>query len=237
MDQYILLLTIVGLAALTMAWMPAITKRTGISYAILYVLAGVLIYTVFPRYLPVPLPSLNNTLTLHLAEMVVIISLMGTGIKIDRPFSFANWASPLKLVSVAMLLCIAGAAFIAYHFLHLDLAAAVLLGAALAPTDPVLASDVQVGPPNSKGKSETKFSLTAEAGLNDGVAFPFTWLAIFFALSGGENDTTGLIQWFGYDLLFKIVAGLVMGFLLGKAAGYLVFRVPEKWRFLKTKDG
>ena len=237
MDQYILLLTIIGLAAFTMAWMPAITKRTGISYAILYVLAGVLLYAVFSKYLPVPLPALNNTLTLHLSETVVIISLMGTGIKIDRPFSFSNWASPLKLVSVAMLLCIAGAAFIAYYFLHLNLAAAVLLGAALAPTDPVLASDVQVGPPNSKGKSETKFSLTAEAGLNDGVAFPFTWLAIFFALSGGDNDTTGLVQWFGYDLLFKIVAGLLMGFLLGKAAGYLVFRVPEKWRFLKTKDG
>src|SRR5687768_5600363 len=122
MDQYILLLTIVGLAAFTMAWMPAITKRTGISYAILYVLAGALLYAVFSEYLPTPLPSLNNTLTLHLAEMVVIISLIGTGIEIDRPFSFANWAPPFKLVSVAMLLCIGGAAFIAYYFLHLNLA-------------------------------------------------------------------------------------------------------------------
>jgi NhaP-type Na+/H+ or K+/H+ antiporter len=236
MDQYILLLTIIGLAAFSMAWMPAITKKTGISYAIIYVLAGVVLYLLFPGFLPVPLPASNNDITIRLTEMVVIISLMGTGIKIDRAFSFSSWASPLKLVSIAMLLCIAAAAFLGYHLLELDLAAAVLLGAVLAPTDPVLASDVQVGPPNEKLKSESKFALTAEAGLNDGVAFPFTWLAIALALMA--NGTGGnLIQWFGYDLLYKIVAGLVMGFILGRAVGYLVFRVPEKFRFLKTRDG
>ncbi len=236
MDQYILLLTIIGLAAFSMAWMPAITKKTGISYAIIYVLAGVVLYLSFPGFLPVPLPASNNDITMRLTEMVVIISLMGTGIKIDRAFSFSSWASPLKLVSIAMLLCIAAAAFLGYHLLELDLAAAVLLGAVLAPTDPVLASDVQVGPPNEKLKSESKFALTAEAGLNDGVAFPFTWLAIALALMA--NGTGGnLIQWFGYDLLYKIVAGLVMGFFLGRGVGYLVFRVPEKFRFLKTRDG
>ncbi|MDO9373294.1 MAG: cation:proton antiporter [Ferruginibacter sp.] len=235
MDKYILLIAIIGLAAFTMAWMPAITKRSGISYSIIYVLVGMLLYLALPGYLPVPMPSANPDLTIHLTEMVVIISLMGTGIKIDRAFSLGNWASPLKLVSIAMLLCIAAAALVAYYFLRLDLAAAVLLGAALAPTDPVLASDVQVGPPNEKLKSETKFSLTAEAGLNDGVAFPFTWLAIYLAMAA--PGPASLVQWFGYNLLFKIVAGIVMGYLMGKLVGYLVFRVPEKWRFLKTRDG
>src|SRR4028119_1468071 len=134
MDKYIVLLTVIGLAAFAMAWMPEITKRTGISYSIFFVLAGVLIYALFPGYLPVPLPRLYQESTLHLTEMIVIISLMGTGIKIDRSFSIKRWASPLKLISIAMLLCIGAAALLGYTFLHFDLASAVLLGAVLAPT-------------------------------------------------------------------------------------------------------
>ncbi len=236
MDKYILLLTIIGIAAFAMAWMPAITKRTGISYSIIYVLAGVIIYALFPSYLPTPLPDRNQEVTVHLSEMVVIISLMGTGIKIDRSFTLKNWASPLKLVSVAMLLCIAGGALIGHYLLGLDVAAAVLLGAVLAPTDPVLASDVQVGPPNEGIKSETKFTLTAEAGMNDGMAFPFTWLAITLAMMASGNGGS-LLNWFAYDLLYRIVAGVIMGFLLGKLAGYIVFSLSRKFEFLKTNDG
>lgn len=236
MDKYILLLTLCGLAAFAMAWMPSFTKHTGISYSVIYVLAGVLIYSLFPTFLPVPMPQLHKDLTLHLTELVVIISLMGTGIRIDRSFSLKKWASPLKLISVTMLLCIAAAAFAGYHFLGFDLASAVLLGAVLAPTDPVLASDVQVGPPNAGVKSETKFSLTAEAGLNDGMAFPFTWLAITLALmAAGTNDS--ILQWFGYHFVYKIIVGIVMGFVLGKAVGYIVFTLTKKIEFLETNDG
>jgi sodium/hydrogen antiporter len=236
MDKYILFLTIVGLAAFAMAWMPGITKHTGISYSIIYVLAGVLLYTLLPGIMPNPLPSLHENLTMRLTEMVVLISLMGTGIRIDRSFTLKNWATPLKLISITMLLCIGGAALAGYYFLGLDVASAALLGAVLAPTDPVLASDVQVGPPNEGFKSETRFSLTAEAGLNDGMAFPFTWLAITLALIA-NGAATSLVQWFTYDFLYKIIAGLVMGYLLGKAVGNLVFRISTKYKFLKTNDG
>lgn len=236
MDKYILFITIVGLAAFAMAWMPGITKHTGVSYSIIYVLAGVLLYTLLPGVMPNPLPSLHQDLTIRLTEMVVLISLMGTGIRIDRSFSLKLWATPLKLISITMLLCIGGAALVGYYFLGLDVASAALLGAVLAPTDPVLASDVQVGPPNDGFKSETRFALTAEAGLNDGMAFPFTWLAITLALIAGGSGTS-VMQWFTYDFLYKIIAGLLMGYVLGKAVGYLVFRISKKYRFLKTNDG
>jgi len=238
MDKYLLLLTFIGLAAFGMAWMPAITKRTGVSYSIIYVLAGVLIYSLFPGVLPVPDPQSDGNLILRFSEIAIIISLMGTGIKIDRPFSFKNWASPIKLVFIAMFLCIASAAFLGYAFLGLNLAAAVLLGAVLAPTDPVLASDVQVEPPNKGIKSETRFSLTAEAGLNDGMAFPFTWLAITLVLIvNGDGDQQNLLNWFAYDLVYKILAGIAMGYLSGRLVGFLIFRVTPKYQFLRTKDG
>ncbi|MEJ6979977.1 cation:proton antiporter [Pedobacter sp. P351] len=238
MDEYILLITLIGVAAFGMAWMPAITKLTGISYAIIYVLAGIAVFAIVPGWLPVPDVKKNEELVVRLSEMVVIISLMGTGIKIDRAFSFKNWSSPIRLVSIAMLLCIALATLLGYTLLGFDIASALLLGAALAPTDPVLASDVQVGPPNAGKKSETKFSLTAEAGLNDGMAFPFTWLAITLSsIAHGHIGNDGLWSWFGYHFLYKLIFGAAVGYLAGRLVGYLVFRLGEKYSVLKTRDG
>jgi NhaP-type Na+/H+ or K+/H+ antiporter len=230
------MMTLVGLAAFGMAWMPAITKVTGISYSIIYVVLGMIVYMMFPTHLVEANPIKHNNAALYFSEMVVIISLMGSGIKIDRPFSFKSWSSPLKLILIAMLICIAAVAFLGYYLLGFTLATAVLLGAILAPTDPVLASDVQVGPPNHDKKSETKFTLTAEAGMNDGTAFPFTWLAIVLALNASGTETS-LLNWFGYHLVYKIVAGILIGYFLGKFVGYLLFTVSKKMKILKTQDG
>jgi len=219
MDEYYLLLTVIGTAVFAMSWMPAFTEFTGISYSIIYVVLGFLLYTFIPDALPVPLPQKHEVLTLHLSELVVIISLMGTGLKIDRSFSLKSWSAPLKLVSIAMLISIAACALMGFTFLGLDLASAVLLGAVLAPTDPVLAADVQVGPPNEGNEeSNAKFSLTAEAGMNDGLAFPFTWLAITLAaMAAGRDDT--LMEWFAVDVLYKIVSGVVIGLIIGRGVG------------------
>lgn len=236
MDQNLLILTLIGAATFLMAWMPAFSKKTGISYSVFYIIAGVFLYIIIPDYLPNPLPKNNESLTLHLTELIVLISLMGSGIKIDRPFSFKGWSSPLKLIGITMLACIAAAACMEYYFLSLGIASAVLLGAALAPTDPVLAADVQVGPPNDKAKSEVKFTLTSEAGLNDGVAFPFTWLAIClgFMVSGKQ---TSLLEWFSFDLIYRLIAGILIGWTSGKGIGLLLFRISEKSDFLSTRDG
>lgn len=238
MQNYFLLLAIVGTAAFSMAWMPAISKVTGISYSIIYLVTGVIIYRLIPDFLPSPDVDNYPLPTIRIAEMIVIISLMGTGIKLDRSFSFKNWQTPLKLISIAMVLSIALAALLGYVLLGLSLASALLLGAALAPTDPVLAADVQVGPPKERIKSETKFSLTSEAGLNDGMAFPFTWLAILVAQSA--NDTLSyqeFLSWLSYHFLFKIILGIGIGYIFGRLVGYLVFTLTEQHSSLKTRDG
>ncbi len=236
MSNYLILIALTGLAAFGMAWMPAISKKTGISYSIIYVSLGVLLYAFFPDVLPDPDPMKHGTITMHFTEIVVLVSLMGTGIKIDRSFSLKNWASPLKLVSISMLICIAAAALMGYSFLGFDLASALLIAAVLAPTDPVLAGDVQVDPPNTGKKSETRFALTAEAGMNDGMAFPFTWLAITVALTAAGSHES-LVTWFAYDLVYKIGAGIGIGYLMGRLVGYMVFKVSKKYKFLRTKDG
>ena len=117
-------------------------------------------------------------------------------------------------------------------------AAALLLGAALAPTDPVLAADVQVGPPGGDPEEEDdlRFSLTSEAGLNDALAFPFTNAAIAMALAG--TDPSGwLLDWFTVDVLYKLAVGLVGGILVGKLLGVVVFRTPENLRLASRGEG
>lgn len=236
MDKYIMLLLLFGLSSFGMAFMPTITKKTGISYSLIYVATGALIYLIWPNSLPSPLPLENGKLIVHLSELIVIISLMGTGIKIDRIFTFRNWSTPLILVSITMLLCMAVCGILGYFMLQLALPAAVLIAAVLAPTDPVLASDVQVGPPEEKFKSETKFALTSEAGLNDGMAFPFTWLAILLALAAAGQDLQ-IMHWFGYYFLYKLAAGFVLGWLCGKIAGFLIFTISNKYQLISPKDG
>lgn len=235
MDTYIVALIIIGAAALGMTWMPAITQKTNVSYSVIYVILGVILYGLIEQ-LPFPDPLWEKDFTLHFTELIVIISLMGTGLKIDQRFSFKTWAIPFRLVTVTMLLSILAVTFLGWWALHLDLPAALLLGAALAPTDPVLASDVQVGPPHEGHRDNIRFTLTSEAGLNDGMAFPFTWLAIGLALSG--NATEGLFStWLFRDLIYKILSGAVSGFLMGNGIAWLIFRLPEKHKLFKTTDG
>jgi len=236
MDQYIVIISVIGIAALAMAWMPTLSQRTGISYAIIYTLAGVLIYWAFPHLLPNADPRTNPTYTLHLTELVVIISIMGTAIKIDRPFNWKGWRSPIRLVTVALAGCIGVAALLGYAFFSMDVASALLLGAVLAPTDPVLASDVQVGPPNEKIRFETKFALTAEAGINDGLALPFVLLAITLSHMAYRGEGS-IWEWATYEVIVRMAIGLVTGYVIGRLLGYLVFTMGDKFDMNEARDG
>ncbi|RZJ72108.1 MAG: sodium:proton antiporter [Flavobacterium sp.] len=235
MSQYLLLMLIAGLASIGMAFIPSLARKVRMSYSIVYVAIGALLYLIWPKILPSPLPQKDNALVVHLTELIVIISLMGTGIKIDRNFSFRKWSTPLRLILIAMVMSILISALLGIFVLGMSVAAALLLAAVLAPTDPVLAADVQVGPPNERGKSEPRFALTSEAGLNDGLAFPFTWLAIVVASEG--ITTSSIWHWGWFYLVYKIAAGLIIGWLCGKLVGYLVFSISEKYRLLKPSDG
>lgn len=234
MSTHVIILTVIGLAALGMAWMPTVSRAIKISYSVLYLLLGMLLYIFFGDLLPLPNPISKNEFTVHITELVVIISLMGSGLKIDRPFTLKGWSVPLRLVSITMVLTIAAVAFIAVQFFGFSLPAAILLGAVLAPTDPVLASDVQVGPPHEGEEGNVQFGLTAEAGMNDGTAFPFTWLAILLAAAPGGGE---IGYWFSYYLLYKLAAGALIGFLLGRLVAILLFKLPEHHQALKIRDG
>jgi sodium/hydrogen antiporter len=150
----------------------------------------------------------------RLAEFAVIVALFGAGLKLDRPLRWRDWGSTARLILIVMPLTIGAVAAFGTAAMGLSLGAAVILGAVLAPTDPVLASDVQVGPPGEEEEREPQFALTSEAGLNDGFAFPFVFLGTFIAVEGG---TEWLPEWLAADIAYAITVGIG----LGAAAGYL----------------
>jgi sodium/hydrogen antiporter len=178
-----------------------------------------------------PLDPQENRATIeHVTELAVIVALMGVGLALDRPLqlrrwsSWGRWSTTWRLLAVAMPLSIAGVALLGGAVGGLSVAAAVLLGAVLAPTDPVLASDVQVAGPQTGDhevdeSDELRFTLTSEAGLNDGLAFPFVYAAILLATGG----TVGL-AWVGWYLIGKVVIGVAAGIVVGRVLSYAAFR-------------
>lgn len=224
-ENYNLLLLTGGIAFLLGALFPVIFKRAPISLPMLQVSFGMMLgywWTDLTFLKP-----LEDGLAIEkLTEIVVLVSLVGAGIKIDTPLSWQLWRPTARLLLVTMPIGIFAMAFLGYYAFGLSIGAAILLGAVLAPTDPVLAASIQVGPPNTGGEDTPRFALTSEAGLNDGLAFPFVYLAIKIAeaYSEGQGFTGELLwSWFTHDVLWQISAGVVAGIIVGKVLAKLVF--------------
>jgi NhaP-type Na+/H+ or K+/H+ antiporter len=234
-DPYILVLTGAGLLIALVAWLPLALRRLPLSLPIVCIGLGAAIFAL-PQVTLDPLPVLYPEITERFTEFVVIIALMGAGLKLDRIFSFRSWGITWRLIAVTMPLSIAAITFVAGWWMGLSWTVALLLGAALAPTDPVLAADVQVGPPKSGGEDEVRFGLTSEAGMNDGFAFPFVHLAIALSLAASTGEPW-FVEWFTYNVLWEIGAGVAAGYAIGRAFGWLTFHVPAKTKLAKTGDG
>ncbi|HET8616010.1 MAG TPA: cation:proton antiporter [Actinomycetales bacterium] len=224
-----------GVALLAGAVLPRLLRRRAISTPIAFVAVGLLI-----GLLPLPgghtvTPVGHEQITEHLTEVTVIIALMGVGLAIDRPLHWQTWGTTWRLLLIAMPLCIVAVAALGWGLMGLAPASALLLAAALAPTDPVLASDVQVEGPDVEGgdaeptpeeDDEVRFGLTSEAGLNDGAAFPFVFGAIL--LAGSSTHHGGWGTWIGWYVVGKLLIALVVGALSGWALTRLAFRAPVR---------
>ena len=234
-DPYILTLAFVGVAVLGAAVLPMLLSGRPLSFPIVYVVLGMAVFAL-PLRLPPADPLAEGQLVERMTEFAVIVSLMGAGLKIDRSPTWSSWSTTWRLLVVTMPLTIVGVALLGWWAVGLAPASALLLGAALAPTDPVLASDVQVGPPRSEGEDEVRFGLTSEAGLNDGLAFPFTNAAIAMAAAAGGVGSW-FWGWFADDVVLKLVVGLAVGYVGGRAIGAVLFRLATTRRIAESTEG
>jgi NhaP-type Na+/H+ or K+/H+ antiporter len=170
----------------------------------------------------------------HVAEVALIFALFSSGLKLDRRLRWREWGSVARLLGIAMPLTMAGVALFASQAMGLTLGAALLLGAILCPTDPVLAGDLGVGPPGDEDEHEPNFALTAEAGGNDGLAAPLVLLGVFVAEQGG-TDWIG--EWLVADVLYACAAGLVIGVANGWAAAWSVHWLRGRELLAPAFDG
>jgi len=154
-----------------------------------------------------------------------LIALFTVGIKFRVPVGDWRWSLPLRLATISMVVTIAGVAAIAVWLLGFEWGLALVLGATLAPTDPVLASDVQLRSPQDR--DTLRFGLTGEGGLNDGTAFPFVLLGLGF-MGLHELGAYGW-RWITVDLLWGTVGGLAIGFAIGHGLA-LGVRALRAWR-------
>jgi NhaP-type Na+/H+ or K+/H+ antiporter len=194
---------LLGASLLLAVLLPVVLRRLAVSAPMVLLVVGMLIglLPVTEEVSVAPVEHLG--FVKHLTEVCVIVALMGVGLALDRPLewlrwvTWKRWGATWRLLGIAMPLSIAGVAVLAWCLMGLPAATALLLGAVLAPTDPVLASDVQVeGPSVGEGEAhdeidehdEVRFALTSEAGLNDGLAFPFVYAAIFLVTLGPVQE-------------------------------------------------
>ncbi len=210
MDEYILNLFIIGLLLLVVTLGSGWIKRLPLTYSIIYLIVGI---ALGPHGFKLIDLRPDAQFLERLTEFAVIVSVFGCGLKINRPLKLQAWQTTIRLIGFLMPFSIFCLAVLAHWLFGMGWGTAILLGAILSPTDPVLASEVQLA--HVEDKDELRFSLTSEGGLNDSLAFPFVYFGIS-ALKDGNWDNW-FKHWVAVDLIWAIAAGVVMGILVAKA--------------------
>jgi len=232
---YHILLAAFGAAVILANWLPRFLSEREPAASALLIGFGFITFGWVPGMPeaidPIALPKPWELMS----ELCVVIGLFGVGLRIDRLASRKLWRPTIRLLAVAMPLTILGVTFAGW-LAGMTVAGALLLAAVLAPTDPVLAGDVQVGPPLEGGEHPVRFALTTEAGLNDGLAFPFVYLALAIASAGAlTGDMLG--EWLWRDVLYRIVGGVGGGLAMGWLLAKLMFDWPRGNALANTESG
>lgn len=225
LSQIHILMAASGAAVFLAHLLPRILFKGGATSSIIMMLAGLVIFNAIPGMPAVPSPTESTGLWEITSEIVVIVVLFATGLQIDDIKSWQRWRPTVRLLVIAMPLTIAAIALLGWALAGMTVAGAVLLGAVLSPTDPVLAGDVQVGPPLEGQENPVRFTLTAEAGLNDGLAFPFVYLGLII-VAQGSDPSIWFVEWFTRDMLYRVIVGAVVGAVIGWLLGRSLF---SKW--------
>jgi NhaP-type Na+/H+ or K+/H+ antiporter len=214
-----------GIVFIAVALGGSVLKRLPITAALLYLVIGA---TVGPLGLGLVRldPIADAGLLEILTELAVIVSLFTAGLKLRDPIRAPSWRRPIRLAFVSMTVTVALVAWLGHTALALPLGVAVILGAVLAPTDPVLASDVQVS--TATDRDSLRFSITGEAGLNDGTAFPFVMLGL--GLLGLHELGDGGIRWLVVDVAWAVAGGLAVGAILGTLVARVVLHLRRAHR-------
>ena len=226
----------IGAVIILAYWIPRFLSGREPAASALLILLGGLAFACVPAMPAAFDPRTEPKIWELVSEFAVIVALFGTGLRIDNLRSYRHWRPTVRLLAIVMPLTIGAVALLGWALAGMTLAGALLLGAVLAPTDPVLAGDVQVGPPTEGGEHPVRFSLTAEAGLNDGLTFPFVYLGLIVAAEG-LNPGSWALEWLARDVAYRIAVGVAAGAAIGWLLGRILFLIPTRNVLANTGSG
>lgn len=213
---FILIGSLLLVVGFTFSYIKGVPATSAIVYLVIGCIVGPMGFELF-HFNPLEESALLEFLT----EIAVLISLYCAGVKMPAPVTLKRWRNPVQLAVVSMALTVGLVTLFGYYWLSLPLGAAVLLGAVVAPTDPVLATEVQVR--HADDPDDLRFALTCEAGMNDGSAFPFVMLGL--GLLGLHDLGDAGWRWLAVDVLWASGAGIGIGILAGVGVGWLVNKI------------
>lgn len=218
---YILDLLAIGLLLLLVTLGSGWISRLPLSFALIYLIVGIV---VGPYGFNMVQLRPNAEFLERLTEFIVIVSLFSCGLKMNRPLKLWAWQITARLIGLLMPICILAIAAVGHWFIGLNWGAAILLGAILAPTDPVLASEVQLA--DIEDEDELRFGLTSEGGLNDALAFPFVYFGLHWIKD--PNWENWFKQWVAVDLIWAIAAGIVMGIIVARVIVWIDCKLQQR---------
>ena len=219
-------LLLLGVVLLAMCLLELHVTRLPMSPATVYLAVGWIAgWMVQAKVLTPPTAPERADMLVVITEVAVLISLFAVGLQLRMPWTFKGWRVAVILASATMLVTIALATLAGVWLMPaLGWAGALLLAGVLAPTDPVLASEVQIRSQNDR--DAVRVSLTAEGGLNDGTALPVVLLALGL-LGIGDLGDHGL-RWLWHDLAWPIAGGALLGWAFGRGLGKIIHALLRK---------
>lgn len=233
---YHMTLAAIGVIVIAANWLPRLVSNQEPAAAPLMIMFGAIAAWLVPETQILPDPREKPLPWELLSELAVIVALFGTGLRLDQVWPWRKWIPTARLLGIAMPLTILAVACLGLGLGGMTLAGAVLLGAVLSPTDPVLAADVQVGPPQEGREHPVRFTLTTEAALNDGLAFPFVYLGLAIAANGLAFDQW-LVKWLAWDVVYRILVGTALGWAGARVLAKVLFSVPRNSPLADTGAG
>lgn len=232
MSELNIALTAVGGLVLVIGLLSGAIRRSILSEPLVALLAGMLLGPAVLGLLDPAGWGSQETILEQAARLTLAISLMGVALRLPKREPFRGWRSLAVLLGLVMPLMWLVSGLLVYLILGVPFLVALLVGAVVTPTDPVVSSTIVTGELAKENLPDRlRYTLSGESGANDGLAYPFVLLPILLL---SQPPGEALSHWLTHTLLWEVGAALLFGVLIGYGAGRLLERAQGEGTMEKT---